>query len=477
MALRPSPKFAGALCKGAGFHVQRRSCLADAAERRAPHWNRGAGSGCTRFLSAAPSAPSEDEVPLAATRGQLVRLGLVSAIPFVGFGFMDNVIMIVAGDAIDASIGVKLGVSTMAAAGLGNTLSDCVGLFTGDYIEGLCKKAGIREPKLTEQQLESREVKWTKSGSSLFGLAFGCLLGMFPLAIQTDRKPLYFSAEQEEIYESLFRPHGLSLQQFFDLIKGATWHDVEAGTVLAEEGKQLRSVFFLCDGSARATGKRVMLYRASRETEDDSDAEAVASGATLRGRVIGGSCLVDPKHKATDLPYPYEVRTTSRMRYIQWPTEKLQEIMDSNKAIESAILSILYADLAESTRRWKSASERSSTMASPDAKHDENYTRAMRDYRLILQVAIADDFVHPSERRLCHEFRQRRGLSARDHSIILEELGWTTTDWMCGSKDSREHAATRSAEDIRQRIPELLRSSGIPSRLVESANQGQSLRK
>jgi hypothetical protein len=39
---------------------------------------------------------------------------------------VDNFIMICAGDAIEASIGVALSLSTMAAAGLGNAFSDVV---------------------------------------------------------------------------------------------------------------------------------------------------------------------------------------------------------------------------------------------------------------------------------------------------------------------------------------------------------------
>jgi hypothetical protein len=37
----------------------------------------------------------------------------------VGFGIMDNFVMITAGDAIDATFGEKFAISTMAAAGFG----------------------------------------------------------------------------------------------------------------------------------------------------------------------------------------------------------------------------------------------------------------------------------------------------------------------------------------------------------------------
>ncbi|XP_061144472.1 transmembrane protein 65-like isoform X2 [Syngnathus typhle] len=64
------------------------------------------------------------------TAAQLRYVLLHNALPFVGFGFLDNCIMIVAGTQIELSIGVILGISTMAAAALGNLVSDLAGLGT-----------------------------------------------------------------------------------------------------------------------------------------------------------------------------------------------------------------------------------------------------------------------------------------------------------------------------------------------------------
>ena len=60
---------------------------------------------------------------------QLAQLGLVAAIPFVGFGFADNAVMIICGDYIDQTFGIMFGLSTLAAAGLGNTVSDVIGVY------------------------------------------------------------------------------------------------------------------------------------------------------------------------------------------------------------------------------------------------------------------------------------------------------------------------------------------------------------
>ncbi|KAF0770904.1 hypothetical protein AaE_002516, partial [Aphanomyces astaci] len=45
-----------------------------------------------------------------------------SMVPFLGFGFVDNFILILAGDYIDITLGVSLGISSMAAAGIGNAI-------------------------------------------------------------------------------------------------------------------------------------------------------------------------------------------------------------------------------------------------------------------------------------------------------------------------------------------------------------------
>ena len=50
------------------------------------------------------------------TSAQLRQLAIFQAMPFIGFGFLDNFIMIVAGEYIDMHIGATLSISTMAAA-------------------------------------------------------------------------------------------------------------------------------------------------------------------------------------------------------------------------------------------------------------------------------------------------------------------------------------------------------------------------
>ncbi|XP_069931579.1 transmembrane protein 65 isoform X6 [Oryctolagus cuniculus] len=88
------------------------------------------------------------------TPGQLRYVFIHNAIPFIGFGFLDNAIMIVAGTHIELSIGIILGISTMAAAALGNLVSDLAGLGLAGYVEALASRLGLSIPDLTPKQVD-----------------------------------------------------------------------------------------------------------------------------------------------------------------------------------------------------------------------------------------------------------------------------------------------------------------------------------
>ncbi|KAH9506909.1 Transmembrane protein 65 [Dermatophagoides farinae] len=121
---------------------------------------------------------------------QLVQLFISQSLPFIGFGFLDNLLMIVAGDYIDLTLGVALGISTMAAAGLGNALSDIAGVGSAYYVERLADKIGVKPPKLSLAQLQMSRTRWITQFGRAFGVAIGCFIGMFPLLFLPHRSDL-----------------------------------------------------------------------------------------------------------------------------------------------------------------------------------------------------------------------------------------------------------------------------------------------
>uniref|UniRef100_A0A3Q0S189 Transmembrane protein 65 n=1 Tax=Amphilophus citrinellus TaxID=61819 RepID=A0A3Q0S189_AMPCI len=94
-----------------------------------------------------------------------------NAIPFVGFGFLDNAIMIAAGTQIELSIGVTLGISTMAGK---------------SYVEVLASKLGMQVPDLTPKQVDMWQTRLSSHMGKAIGVSIGCILGMFPLLFLSD---------------------------------------------------------------------------------------------------------------------------------------------------------------------------------------------------------------------------------------------------------------------------------------------------
>ncbi|KAI0988969.1 hypothetical protein GJ496_001545 [Pomphorhynchus laevis] len=74
------------------------------------------------------------ETPEYFSRADVIAF-LSAAVPYVGFGFADNFVMIIAGDLIEKSFKIFLAISPLAAAGLGNAISDITGIGLAHRIE------------------------------------------------------------------------------------------------------------------------------------------------------------------------------------------------------------------------------------------------------------------------------------------------------------------------------------------------------
>ncbi|KAF5400518.1 hypothetical protein PHET_05977 [Paragonimus heterotremus] len=125
--------------------------------------------------------------PVSSSHTRLVFFA--NGLPFIGFGFLDNFIMIVAGEYIDLTFASVFSLSTMAAAGLGNWISDLCGIGTVGYVERFAAKLGFVIPRMTQEQSESSRIQWATVLGRAAGISLGCFLGMLPL-LWFDRRPL-----------------------------------------------------------------------------------------------------------------------------------------------------------------------------------------------------------------------------------------------------------------------------------------------
>ncbi|CAG0898229.1 unnamed protein product [Cyprideis torosa] len=128
----------------------------------------------------------------------LYQTAAAHSLPFIGFGILDNAIMITAGDIIDTKIGVLLGISTFTAAGLGNIVSGVAGIGSAHYVEAFAMKLGVHPPRLTRLQMDMSSVRVSVNIGRAIGVMIGCIIGMFPLLFINEKSRESKSNEKQK---------------------------------------------------------------------------------------------------------------------------------------------------------------------------------------------------------------------------------------------------------------------------------------
>ena len=102
-------------------------------------------------LATASSAAASAAAPKRPSTADLRKVFAVNMVPFVAFGFVDNTVLIYAGDAIDGTVGVAFGLSSLAAAAmggwrlLGNPKTRPAALAAGVAAAAVASRKSIRE--------------------------------------------------------------------------------------------------------------------------------------------------------------------------------------------------------------------------------------------------------------------------------------------------------------------------------------------
>lgn len=171
------------------------------------------------FTHSAPSIlKTKEDVPYPSVQA-LRTLFVASAIPMVGFGFMgesvrnecvsnrmvptvvaqltpalpsiptmpcftDNLVMIQAGQYIDSTLGVTLGLATMSAAAAGQVVSDVSGVVFGGTLERfLTQLSVIKTPPLSSAQRQLSVCRNVSMAGAVVGVVCGCALGATTLLL------------------------------------------------------------------------------------------------------------------------------------------------------------------------------------------------------------------------------------------------------------------------------------------------------
>ncbi|KJP85498.1 hypothetical protein AK88_04849 [Plasmodium fragile] len=110
---------------------------------------------------------------------KVLNIIFCSSIPMIGFGFMDQFIMIRLGDIFDASIGVSFGISTLCAASFGQLCSDTFGIFFGYVLNYLLQTYKVIQP--AKFDIKNKVYQYCTLVGSVLGILLGCALGMLQL--------------------------------------------------------------------------------------------------------------------------------------------------------------------------------------------------------------------------------------------------------------------------------------------------------
>lgn len=191
--------------------------------------------------SAGSSSPAVEKP----TARQLRRLMVRTSIPFVGFGFFDNMIMLTVGETIDVTFGVTLGFSTMAAAGMGQMVSDASGITLQGLIERFADRLGLPDPRMSAEQMNLSFVRYWMIYSRIIGIVFGCGLGMFPLLLMPERHPRLVDQIAEK----------LSTSAKAEFMKCVDTRHCKEGELLLEWGQQSTHVFMVQTGEIDVIGR------------------------------------------------------------------------------------------------------------------------------------------------------------------------------------------------------------------------------
>lgn len=187
----------------------------------------------------------EQDPDAAPTRSQLRQLFVRTAVPFVGFGFFDNVIMLTVGETIDCTLGVAFGFSTLAAAGMGQMVSDASGITLQGLIERSADQLGLPDPHLSVRQQRLEFVKYWMIAARIIGIIFGCFLGMCPLILMPERVPRLV----DQIAEKLSPAHRA---EFNNAVRTETH---KAGDKLLKYGEISEKVFLIQKGNVEVIGR------------------------------------------------------------------------------------------------------------------------------------------------------------------------------------------------------------------------------
>ncbi|CAB9509832.1 Transmembrane protein 65 [Seminavis robusta] len=241
-----------------------RTCVSSA--KRTPQPTRAIiAKRCKSTTAPFTDNASSVELP---TSLQLRRHFLQCAVPMIGFGLMDQTVMLQAGNAIDCTIGVTFGLSTLSAAAFGQICSDAAGVLSGGTLERICHRMGLPHPHFLPGQRRLPIVQRVGLMGQLLGVILGCTLGLGNLLfMDTDR-----SSTLKLIQAAHTSPHSHGEFAFSVEASNAVRNDA---TLLTVRGPDIDGLLASMTATLTAQGCSLVELHAGRRRDSSEEIEDV----------------------------------------------------------------------------------------------------------------------------------------------------------------------------------------------------------
>lgn len=177
---------------------------------------------------------------------------------------MDNTIMIHAGHYVDCTLGVTFGLSTLAAAGIGQIFSGIGGVIFGDALENIFHRI-IPITKLSKAQRNLPRTRTFGLLGGVLGMTLGCTLGLVNLFFVDEYKA------------SLLKLHALEEGQEFEF-EVEVDNEVNPGfTTITVRGPDVDGVLASITASIASYGCSIAeLHAGYREVPSQEDEDVIS---------------------------------------------------------------------------------------------------------------------------------------------------------------------------------------------------------
>jgi len=222
------------------------------------------------------------EPPPSPTKVQLKNHFVMSMVPMIGFGFMDNTIMIQAGNAIDCTLGVMLGMSTLSAAAVGQIVSGAGSVLFGGTLERMFRAAGLPSAGFSSAQRALPVVQKVGMFGNFIGVLIGCTLGLVNL--------LFIDTEKS----SVLKLQALTDEQGFAFEVEANNCERPDATILRVRGPDVDGLLASTTSALTACGcSLIELHASPRENGCSGSGCAIEDVFVVRPRGGGPKKQVD----------------------------------------------------------------------------------------------------------------------------------------------------------------------------------------